>query len=139
MQAKQILAWATAVLLAALAVGLLHALLGVANPLLGSAYFDLLFFSAFGVALAIAVIVGVPVALLYRWQGWTNLIGVLVGGFLIGLLPYCLFFLIMFSPDALSDFKLEAMLGGYGALGALVFWLTLRSFGALPSKTPTGA
>src|SRR5579884_2351756 len=32
MQAKPILAWATAVLLAALAVGLLHALLGLANP-----------------------------------------------------------------------------------------------------------
>lgn len=134
MQVKQILAWATAVLLASLAVGLLHGLLGVANPLLGSAYFDLLFFSAFGVSLAIGAIVGVPVALLYRLRGWTNLIGILVGGFLIGVLPYCLFFLIAFSPTALSDFKVEAMFGGYGALGALVFWLTLRSFGALPSK-----
>ena len=46
--------------------------------LLGSAYFDYL---------------------------WTNLIGVLIGGFLIGVLPYCLFFLIMFSPKALSDFE----------------------------------
>lgn len=137
MPAKQILAWATAVLSAALAVGLLHALIGAANPLLGGAYFDLLFFSAFGAALAIAVIVGIPVALLYRWRGWTNLVGVLIGGFLIGLLPYCLFFLIAFSPAALSDVKLEAMLGGYGAFGALVFWLTLRSFGALPSKRPT--
>lgn len=134
MQGKQILAWATAVLLAAFAVGLLHGLLGLANPLLGSAYFDLLFLSAFGAALAIAIIVGVPVALFYRSRGWTHLVGVLIGGFVIGLLPYCLFFLIAFSPDALSDFKLEAILGGYGALGALVFWLTLRWFGALPSK-----
>lgn len=139
MLAKQILAWATAVLLAALAVGLLHALLGVANPLLGSAYFDVLFFFAFGVSLAIAVVVGIPVALLYRARGWTNLVGALIGGFLVGLLPYFLFFLVAFSPDALSDVKLEAILGGYGAFGALVFWLTLRSFGALPSKTLTGA
>jgi hypothetical protein len=64
MQVKQILAWVTAVLLTAAAVGLLHALLGVANPLLGIAYFDLLFLSAFGASLAIAVIIGVPVALI---------------------------------------------------------------------------
>jgi hypothetical protein len=135
MQIRQTLAWVTAVLLAAVMVGLLHGLLGVVNPLLGSAYFDLLFFSAFGVSLAIAVIVGIPVALLYRWRGWTNLIGVLIGGFLIGVLPYCLFFLIAFSQAALSDFKLIAMFGGYGVFGALVFWLTLRTFGVLrPSK-----
>jgi hypothetical protein len=92
MQAKPILAWATAVLLAALAVGLLHALLGLANPLLGSAYFDLLFFSAFGAALAIAIIIGVPVALLYRARGWTHVIGVLIGGFLIDCFPIACFF-----------------------------------------------
>jgi hypothetical protein len=135
MKINQILAWVTAVLLAAAAVGLLHALLGLANPLLGSVYFDLLFFSAFGVSLAIAAVVGVPVALFYRARGWTNLIGVLIGGFLIGLLPYCVFFLIAFSPAALSDFRLIAMFGGYGAFGALVFWLTLRIFGALPPST----
>jgi hypothetical protein len=135
MQVKQILAWVTAVLLTAAAVGLLHALLGLANPLLGSAYFDLLFFSAFGVSLAIAVIVGVPVALLYRARRWTNPIGVLIGGFAIGVLPYCLFFLIVFSPAALSDVRLIAMIGGYGAFGALVFWLTLRTFGALLPST----
>jgi hypothetical protein len=134
MQVNQILAWAIAVLVAAAAVGLLHALLGLVNPLLGSSYFDLLFFSAFSVGLAVAVIVGVPVALLYRSRGWNNLIGVLIGGFLIGILPYCLFFLIMFSPEALSDFALIAMFGGYGAFGALVFWFTLRKFGALTSK-----
>jgi hypothetical protein len=132
MQVKQTLAWATAVLLAAVAVGLLHALLGLANPLLGSIWFDQLFIVGFGMALVIAIVVGLPVALLYRWRGWTNLIGVLVGGFLIGMLPYCLFFLIVFSPAALSDVKVEAMLGGYGAFGTLVFWLTLRMFGALP-------
>lgn len=135
MQVNPIVAWVTAVLLAAVAVGLLHALLGLANPLLGSAYFELLFFSAFGASLAIAIIIGVPVALLYRSRGWTNLIGVLIGGFLIGVLPYCLFFLIVFSPAALSDFRLIAMFGGYGAVAALVFWLTLRTFGALlPAK-----
>lgn len=132
MKINHILAWVIAVLLAAAAVGLLHALLGLANPLLGRAYFDVLFFSAFGVSLAIAVIVGVPVALLYRARGWTNLIGVMIGGFLIGVLPYWLFFLIVFSAAALSDFRLIAMFGGYGALGALVFWLTLRTCGALP-------
>jgi hypothetical protein len=135
MQVKQILAWVTAVLLTAAAVGLLHALLGLANPLLGSAYFDLLFFSAFGVSLAITVIIGVPVALLYRARRWTNPIGVLIGGFVIGALPYCLFFLIVFSPAALSDVRLIAMFGGYGAFGAMVFWLTLRTFGALLPTT----
>lgn len=135
MQVKHILAWMAAVLLTAAAVGLLHALIGLANPLLGSAYFDLLFFSAFGVSLAMAIIVGVPVALLYRSRGWTNLIGVLIGGFVIGVLPYCLFFLIVFSPAALSDLRLIATFGGYGAFGALVFWLTLRTCGALlPAK-----
>jgi len=134
MRINQILAWAIAVLLAAAAVGLLHAFLGLVNPLLGSSYFDLLFVVGFSSALAISVIVGVPVALLYRSRGWTSLIGVLIGGFLIGILPYCLFFLIMFSPDALSDFAVIAMFGGYGALGAVVFWFALRSFGALASK-----
>jgi hypothetical protein len=133
MQVKQILAWATAVLLAAVAVGLLHGLLGVVNPLLGSDWFDQLFFVGFGFALVIAIVIGVPVALIYRWRGWTNPIAVLIGGFLIGVLPYCLFFLIDFSPVALSDFKPIAMFGGYGASGALVFWLTLRAFGALPA------
>ncbi len=133
MQVKQILAWAAAVLLAAVAVGLLHGLLGLLNPLLGSVWFDQLFFFGFGFALVIAIVIGVPVALIYRWRGWTNPVAVLIGGFLIGVVPYFLFFLIAFSPAALSDFKLEAMLGGYGALGALVFWLTLRAFGALPA------
>jgi len=59
---------------------------------------------------------------------------VLIGGFLIGILPYSLFFLIMFSAEALSDFRLIGMLGGYGAFGVLVFWLTLRTFGALTPK-----
>jgi hypothetical protein len=135
MRINQILPWAIAVLLAAVAVGLLHASLGLVNPLLGSSYFDLLFVSAFSGALAISVIVGIPVALLYRSRGWTNLIGVLIGGFLIGILPYCLFFLIMFSPDALSDFAVIAMFGGYGAFGAAVFWFTLRRFGLLTSKS----
>jgi hypothetical protein len=132
MQVKKTLAWAIAILLAAVAVGLLHALLGLANPLLGPIWFDQLFIVGFGMALVIAIVVGLPVALLYRWRGWTNLIGVVVGGFLIGMLPYCLFFLIAFSPSALSDVKVEAILGGYGAFGALVFWLTLRTFRALP-------
>ena len=60
MQVKRILGWTLAVLLAAAAVGLVHGLLAIANPLLGSVYFDLLFQSAFVVALAHAAIIGVP-------------------------------------------------------------------------------
>lgn len=130
MQVKQILAWAAAVLLAAAAVGLAHGLLAAANPLLGGAYFDLLFSSAFAVALVHAVVFGVPVALLYRARGWTNLVGVAFGGFLIGMLPLSLFAAIALAPSVLSEFVFFAMLGGYGALGALTFWLTLRAIEA---------
>ncbi len=108
-------------------------MLGLANPLLRSVWFDQLFFVGFGFALVIAIVIGVPVALIYRSRGWTNPVGVLIDGFLIGVLPYWVFFLIDFPPVALSDFKPIAMFGGYGASGALVFWLTLRAFGALPA------
>ncbi len=135
MRGNQIFTWGIAVLIAAATVGLLHALIGLVNPLLGSSYFDLLFLSAFCGALAIAVILGVPAALLYRSRGWNSLMGVLIGGFLIGILPYCLFFLITFSPEALSDFSLIAMFGGYGAFGALIFWLILRKFEAPALET----
>jgi hypothetical protein len=137
MLGKQILIWATAILLCAAAVGLLHGLLGVINPLLGSVYFTLLFSAAFSAALAIAVVIGVPVALFYRWRGWTNLIGVLVGGFVIGALPYFLFSLFALSSEGwmdLEQWELVALPGCYGALGAFVFWLTLRIFGEVTPK-----
>jgi hypothetical protein len=66
LQIKQILIWVIAAILAAAAVGLAHGLLGIVNPLLGSHWFDLLFFSGFSTALLIAVFVGVPVDLFYR-------------------------------------------------------------------------
>jgi hypothetical protein len=59
---------------------------------------------------------------------------VVVGGFLIGILPYFVMFLIAFERPALSDLKAMVVMGGYGALGALVFWLTLRKLGALEIK-----
>jgi hypothetical protein len=133
MRVKQFVMWGIAVSLAAAAAGLLHGLLGVLNPLLGSAYFDLLFFSAFCIALAHAVFIGVPVALLYRARGWTNLIAVAIGGFLIGILPYSIFALIALSPAALQ-IELIAMFGGYGALGALVFWFALSGLEVLDSR-----
>jgi len=126
MTATKILAWTIAVLLSATAVALAHGLVAVANPLLGSAYFDLLFQSAFVVALAHAIMLGVPAALIYRRRGWDSLIAVAIGGALIGMLPFSILALILLSPVALTQLAFIAMLGGYGALGALVFWLTLR-------------
>ncbi|MBV8837018.1 MAG: hypothetical protein JO000_10785 [Alphaproteobacteria bacterium] len=126
MKATRTLVWALAILLAAAAVALAHGLLALVNPLLGMPFVDLLVASAFLVALVHALIIGVPIALVYRACGWRNLIAVAVGGLLIGVLPYALFALLMLSPVALTDFKLIALFGGYGALGALVFWLTLR-------------
>lgn len=126
MKARRTLVWTLAILLAAAAVALAHGLLALVNPLLGMPFVDLLVASAFLVALVHALIIGVPIALVYRACGWRNLIGVAVGGFLIGVLPYALFALLMLSPVALTDFKLIVLFGAYGALGALVFWLTLR-------------
>jgi hypothetical protein len=81
-----------------------------------------------------AVILGLPIALLYRakrWQ-WPSL--AVVTGFLIGAIPFCILIGVLSSGHGinwLNFIGFLGMIGGLGAAGALAFWLTLHWSGAL--------
>ena len=103
----------------------------------------------FAVTLAHAVILGLPVALFYRAKRWTRLSAVLVGAFLIGAIPFGILSWPTGSGSAWVDgiptivngiptlagwlgyLRSQAILGGFGATGGFVFWLTLRNCGLL--------
>jgi hypothetical protein len=99
-------------------------------------------FLAFIIALAHAICIGLPVALLFQRRGWLNIFAALAAGFLIGALPMGLFFAFLPQPDFASvdgvptavDRQLTlagwvgilqsaGMLGLHGALGGLTAWL----------------
>jgi hypothetical protein len=105
------------------------------------------------VTLTFAVLLGLPVALLYRVQRWTRLSSALAGGFLVGAVPFSFAdWPVHRSPGEMASiggvttsingiptlagwlqylaFDVAAA-GGLGALGAFAFWLTLRLSGAL--------
>lgn len=101
------------------------------------------------VTAAHAVVLGVPVTFLYWRKGWARPAASIVGGFLIGAVPVALM-LQLFTPifSSVDDVPLivdgartsagwssylRAVLacGGLGAVGASVFWLTLKAAGAL--------
>jgi hypothetical protein len=136
-------AWLTAILRGALAPALIVAGLSRSLTILTLAY---------AITLGHAIIIGLPVALLYRAKRWMRLSATIAGAFIIGAVPGGLLpwpvnlsFRTSASVDGVTTIingvptlagwlgylKVLGMLGGLGALGGLVFWLTLRSSGAL--------
>ncbi len=118
------LAWVAAVLLGALVPAFVVALVIGKMQLLPV---------AFAVTLAQVVLLGLPVALIYRAKRWTRLSAVLAGAFLIGAIPN---FLTSWS-DFPAYLPSVAATGALGAVGGLVFWLTLKVCGRLPPRRET--
>lgn len=83
---------------------------------------------AFVVTLGHALILGLPVALLYHAKRWHQPGLAVATGFLIGGVPIGVLGWIAGGPGYLLAFVL---FGGLGAAGALTFWLVLRWAGAL--------
>lgn len=139
-------AWVGAILLGALVPA------AIFSVTLGGPGFLALWLATFAVTLAHALVLGLPIALLYRakrWQ-WPGL--AVATGFLIGATPIGVFAWpvrsasnssswangVLVSVDGIPtlagwlDFlRFLSMFGGLGAVGALAFWLTLRWSGAL--------
>jgi hypothetical protein len=137
-------AWGAAFVLGALApaalfVGLTRAPMGV-------------FVLALMVTAAHVIVLGIPASLLYRRRGWTKPEAAVAGGFIIGALPTAVLLWpysgqtghfpdIGGTPSILSGLSIStgwqnyleavATCGGLGALGAAVFWLTLKMTGVL--------
>ena len=92
---------------------------------------------AVGITIAHALVLGLPVALLFMWRRWTRLVHALLGGFVIGLAPLAVF---SWPPDIENFWISAAMALGYGALGAIgaaTCWFVLRTCGALSPDGPT--
>jgi hypothetical protein len=143
MSIARIWPWICAFLLGALAPAVVVAcLMGIwAFPL------------AFAITLGHAIILGLPVALLYRAKRWTRLEATLAGSFLIGAIPRSILnWPTDFSPGTTTSiagipditavqgwidyFEGFAVFGGFGAVGGLVFWITLQRFGILKKTGP---
>jgi hypothetical protein len=139
----RISAWLAALLFGALAPAALFAGLGHNVRVLPIAFL---------VTLGHAVILGVPAALLFRYEQWTGLVGTMAAGFLIGAIPVGILDWPMqpgsgFTSSSggvptsvdgmptwagwLEYLELAGGFGLLGALGALAFWLTLKAGGAL--------
>jgi hypothetical protein len=132
-----LLRYVTAIVGAALAPALLVGLAtGQAN----------IVFLAFIVALAHAVFIGLPAALVFQRLGWLSLPAALAAGFLIGALPLGLIFAVLPQADFASvggvptaiDRRLTlagwvgllqaaALFGVLGGLGGLTAWLIWRA------------
>lgn len=138
MRVVHALPWVGAVLFGALAPGLVVAGLSGDIRLLPL---------AFAVTLGHSLILGLPIALLYRAMRWTRLTASIAGGFLIGAIPGGLVAwpvslalrttasvngvptIIDGVPTLagwLQFFGFVGLLGGLGATGAIVFWLIIR-------------
>jgi hypothetical protein len=95
-----------------------------------------IFLGALVVTGAHALFLGVPATLLYRRQGWDRPLAAVTGGFVIGALPIgSILVLVGDRPTSLrwllNNFEILGACGGLGALGAAVYWLTLKIGGAL--------
>ena len=82
------------------------------------------------------IFLGVPATLLYRRQGWDQPLAAVAGGFVIGALPIgSILVLVGDRPSSLrwllNNFEILGACGGLGALGAAVYWVTLKIGGAL--------
>ncbi|WP_316201924.1 MULTISPECIES: hypothetical protein [unclassified Bradyrhizobium] len=144
------LPWIAAFLLGALApAALFAAISGKASQMLPL---------AFAVTIGHALILGVPVALLYRWKRWKRLWAAVASAALIGMIPVG----ILTWPldpssrgwDSVNDVvqwvdgiptlagwisyaELLAWMAVLGAIGGLIFWLTLRCCGLIPGDAQT--
>lgn len=107
---------------------------------------------AMGVTLFISIIVGVPIALLLVWIGVQNIWASILAGALAGLLPCILLtWPTVLDCSRLTGVQAEAGCGipalaslmqyarlagsfaGFGAVGGLAFWTTLRLGGFSPA------
>lgn len=91
---------------------------------------------AIGITIAHALVLGLPVALLFMWRRWTRLVPALVAGFVIGLLPITIF---SWPPEIVNIKESALMALGFGALGSIgaaTFWFVLRACGALSPEGP---
>src|ERR1700710_389909 len=103
---------------------------------------------AFAITLGHAIILGLPVVLLYRAKQWKRLDATLAASFLIGAIPAGMATWPTDSSPAtktsipgipdisavegwIGYFEGLAFFGGFGAVGGLVFWITLQRFGVL--------
>jgi hypothetical protein len=105
-------AWLAAFLLAVLSAMILFALPPLALTLDGC-----LLAPAFVAILGYAVVAGLPTAAILSWRRWTHPLAAVVVGFVLGALPAAMF-----------GWPYLALLG---AVGAAVFWATLKSCGTL--------
>jgi hypothetical protein len=140
---KRIAKWIAATLLGAIVPAVLVAVA------LGSVG---IFAPAFALTLGHAVVLGLPAALLYRRLNWRSPAYALAGGLVIGAVPAGLYFwpvdprhgtnawsgttqtLLDGVPTWAGWVEYLQMLGGFGclgALGAVVFWVTLKITGEL--------
>lgn len=91
---------------------------------------------AIGISIVFALVLGLPVSLLFMWRRWTKLLPALAAGFVIGLAPI----VILSWPPDLSDIKISLLMaaayGALGAAGAGTFWLVIRACGALSPDGP---
>ena len=88
-----------------------------------------------GITIVHAFGLGLPVALVFRWQGWTRLLAAVAAGVVIGLIPIAI---LAWPPDLRetgSSLLVAGAFGALGAVGAATFWLVLRLCDAL---TPNG-
>ena len=96
-----------------------------------------LFFVALLVTGAHTLLLGVPVLLIFRRQGWSRPIATVVGGFMIGAMPIGSVLALTSEKSSsfrwlLANLEIIVTAGGAGALGAAAFWLTLKIFRVLP-------
>lgn len=98
---------------------------------------------ALAVTMAHLLVLGLPIALLYRAKRWQQPGLAVATGFLVGTGPAGIY---AWPPDwaellrfqgIVELFSLLGVFGGLGAAGALVFWLTLRWAGALDETPPS--
>jgi hypothetical protein len=115
---------------------------------------------AFGIALAHAVLLGLPLFLLLRWKRRVNAAWSIAGGFLVGMVPGAILTwpwrpgsgsssssngvpTVVDGVPTLAGWigygETLTILGAFGALGGLVFWLTLKLSGALAAGEPVPA
>jgi len=103
---------------------------------------------AFAIALAHAVLLGLPLFLFLNWLGWANALSAVLAGFVIGSIPIGILFWRLSNNDTGSSSwsgqtptmidgvvtvngwieyaEILAQFGGFGAIGGLAFWLVLK-------------
>lgn len=94
---------------------------------------------ALAFTLAHALAFGLPVAMLFRWRGWTSLGATVLAGMLIGGIPIGIASFPVGMPSAAglqSYLEFVSLLAALGAVGGLVFWLTLRWCDPAEWKSP---